>query len=59
MRKDGDYRKDTIVKGEMYDQMLADGYEPTMVFDDRPSVLRMWREIDGLKVIDVGDGLEF
>ena len=59
MRKEKDYRKDTIVKREMYDQMLEDGYNPKLVFDDRPSVLRMWREIDGLKVVDVGDGLEF
>ena len=59
MRKTGDYRKDTVVKGEMYDQMLADGYEPSMVFDDRPSVIRMWRELGGLTVIDVGQGLEF
>ena len=59
MRKEKDYRKDTIVKREMYDQMLEDGYDPKLVFDDRPSVLRMWREIDGLKVVDVGDGLEF
>ncbi len=59
MRKTGDYRKDTVVKGEMYDQMLADGYEPSMVFDDRPSVIRMWRELGDLTVIDVGQGLEF
>ena len=29
-----------------------------MVFDDRPSVIRMWRE-NGVKVVDVGDGVEF
>ena len=58
MRKEKDYRADTIVKGEMFDQMLADGYEPTMVFDDRPSVIRMWRTI-GLTVVDVGQGVEF
>ena len=39
--------------------MLADGYEPSMVFDDRPSVIRMWRELGRLTVIDVGQGLEF
>ena len=59
MRKNGDYRPDTIVKREMYDQMLTDGYKPTIVFDDRPSVLRMWREIVGLTVVDVGQGVEF
>ena len=59
LRKNNDYRADTIVKGEMFDQMLADGYEPTMVFDDRPSVIRMWKELGGLTVIDVGEGKEF
>ena len=59
LRKNKDYRSDTIVKREMYDQMLTDGYEPTMVFDDRPSVLRMWRELGSLTVIDVGLGIEF
>ena len=59
MRKEKDYREDTIVKREMYDQMLKDGYKPELVFDDRPSVLRMWREIEGLKVVDVGHGVEF
>ena len=59
MRKEGDYRSDTIVKEEMYNQMLVDGYKPTMVFDDRPSVLRMWRELGSLTVIDVGLGVEF
>ena len=28
------------------------------VYDDRPSVIRMWRE-NGLEVVDVGDGEEF
>lgn len=58
LRKDKDYRKDTIVKREMYDHMVADGYKPEMVFDDRPSVIRMWREL-GLKTIDVGLGIDF
>ena len=59
MRAEKDYRKDTIVKREMYEQMLVDGYDPKLVFDDRPSVLRMWREIEGLQVVDVGHGVEF
>lgn len=59
MRAEKDYRKDTIVKREMYEQMLVDGYKPKLVFDDRPSVLRMWREIEGLQVVDVGHGVEF
>ena len=42
----------------MLDQMRRDGYDPVMAFDDRPSVVRMWRE-QGLVVADVGEGKEF
>ena len=59
MRAENDFRKDTIVKREMYNRMLADGYDPELVFDDRPSVIRMWRGFDKLKVVDVGMGVEF
>lgn len=52
MRAAGDYRKDHIVKAELYDKMLADGYEPSLVIDDRPSVIAMWRE-KGLDVLQV------
>ena len=59
MRAENDFRKDTVVKQELYEQMLVDGYKPKLVFDDRPSILKMWREIEGLKVVDVGMGVEF
>ena len=58
LRKDGDYSKDTIVKENMHTQMLEDGFVPQLVFDDRPSVIRMWRSL-GLTVADVGPGVEF
>lgn len=57
-RSDKDFRKDTVVKAEMLNKMRDDGYRPTLVFDDRPSVIRMWRDL-GLKVADVGSGKEF
>jgi len=38
--------------------MVADNYKPKMVFDDRPFVIHMWREL-GLKTIDVGLGINF
>lgn len=44
MRASGDYRDDGIVKSEMLDQMLLDGYDPVVVFDDRDRVVKMWRE---------------
>jgi hypothetical protein len=57
MRGAGDSRPDTIVKAEIYDKYLKN-LDIIKVFDDRPSVIRMWRE-KGLDVEDVGKGIEF
>lgn len=57
MRNDGDSRDDTIVKSEIHDKYLK-GLTIKAIFDDRPKVIRMWRE-KGLNVIDVGNGIEF
>jgi len=54
MRSDKDFRKDTVVKSEMLDKMRVDGFDPVLVFDDRPSVIAMWHD-RGLKVMDVRD----
>jgi predicted kinase len=43
MRKEGDYRQDSIVKGDLLQQIIDDGYTPTLVIDDRPEVVEMWR----------------
>ena len=43
MRPNGDYRADDIVKSELLDQILADGFQPIMAFDDRQRVVDMWR----------------
>ena len=57
MREDGDYRPDDVVKQEILDHCFdKDNIE--LVIDDRPRVVRMW-ESNGLKVLDVGDGVEF
>lgn len=55
MRKAGDHRPDDIVKGELLDQILADGYMPIMAFDDRSRVVKMWRE-RGIPCAQVADG---
>lgn len=55
MRKRGDHRPDDIVKGELLDQLLADGYEPIMAFDDRKRVVDMWRA-RGIPCAQVADG---
>lgn len=57
MRSEGDRRPDTQVKKDFLRQVLS-GYNIVRVYDDRPSVIRMWRE-DGLEVVDCGDGVEF
>lgn len=43
MRKEGDYRDDDILKGEMIDEAMRDGWHPIMAFDDRDRVVAMWR----------------
>jgi tRNA uridine 5-carbamoylmethylation protein Kti12 len=55
MRKAGDGRKDTIVKKEMFLELVHPNYNVEFIVDDRPSVCRMWREEIGLKVLQVGD----
>lgn len=44
MRQAGDHRPDVVVKKEMLDQLRARGYHIRFAVDDRPSVVRMWRE---------------
>lgn len=54
-----DYRNDDIIKSELLDQILEDGWNPIAVVDDRPRVVRMWRS-RGLYVFDVNQsGEEF
>ena len=44
MRKEGDFRKDFIVKKEMLDNHIRPKYSKIIVFDDRPQTRRMWIE---------------
>lgn len=55
MRKAGDHRPDDIIKEELLDQIIADGYRPELVFDDRDRVVAMWRR-RGLICAQVADG---
>jgi hydroxymethylpyrimidine pyrophosphatase-like HAD family hydrolase len=53
MRSKDDYRSDDIVKRELLDDIVADfGKKPDMVFEDRPRVVKMWRD-NGIFVFDV------
>ena len=55
MRAEKDYRADDIVKGELLDQILEDGYKPTLVLDDRNRVVEMWRS-RGIPCVQVAPG---
>lgn len=55
MRAEKDYRQDYIVKGELLEQMRQDGYDPTVVFDDRNQVVDMWRA-NGIPCVQVAHG---
>lgn len=61
MRGAKDKRPDTEVKQKILDKYFKNEYQVDIiheVIDDRPSVVRMW-QVNGLKVVDVGDGVEF
>lgn len=55
MRKTGDHRPDHEVKLELLAQLRADGFDPIAAFDDRNSVVRMWREA-GIPCFQVAEG---
>jgi predicted kinase len=56
MRKAGDTRKDSIVKHEIYqNEILSNGQRVIAVFDDRDSVVRMWRN-NGIMCFQVNYG---
>lgn len=43
MRRDSDTRPDVVIKAEILERILADGYTPVWAVDDRPEVIAMWR----------------
>jgi len=55
IRKAGDYRKDSIIKKEIYDNELKDKFNILCVYDDRQKVCDMWRSI-GIKCCQVEEG---
>lgn len=56
MRADGDYRKDSVVKREIFERDIAPHYEVTAIFDDRQQVVDMWRKELGLPCFQVAEG---
>lgn len=55
MRVDEDYRKDSIIKTEIYEKNIKGKYEVLFVLDDRNQVVDMWRSL-GLTCLQVAEG---
>lgn len=55
MRKTKDWRKDTIVKRELYEEHIKGKFEVLFVLDDRDQVVKMWRQ-EGLTCFQVAEG---
>jgi predicted kinase len=55
MRKSKDFRKDAIVKKEIFDKYIKDNYNVLFCLDDRNQVVEMWRSI-GVKCLQVQEG---
>lgn len=55
LRKGGDYRKDSIVKIELLEQMMEDGWDIQFALDDRDQVVKAFRDY-GLPVLQVNEG---
>ena len=55
MRATGDFRKDAIVKAEIFEKHIAGRYNISFVLDDRDQVVRQWRN-SGLSTFQVAEG---
>jgi predicted kinase len=55
MRGFNDFRDDTIVKQEIYEKYIKPYWNVLAVFDDRSSVVKMWRD-NGLACFQVAEG---
>ena len=55
MRKEGDFRKDDVIKTEILAEIKSDfGNHPNIAIDDRLDVCRMWHA-NGIKLLRVGN----
>jgi len=53
--KSDEFKPDSAVKEKFLARMKANGFNPTMAFDDRQKVVDMWRA-NGLRVFQVDKG---
>jgi len=56
MRTTGDFRKDSIIKRELYEKYVLGKYDVLFILDDRKQVVDMWRLAYGLTVFQVAEG---
>jgi hypothetical protein len=55
LRPEDDFRKDFVVKREIYERQIKNKYDVVFVLEDRDQVVRMWRDI-GLACFQVNYG---
>lgn len=55
MRRAGDYRKDSVVKLELFNEHVREQYDVRFVLDDRDQVVKLWRQL-GLTCLQVAEG---
>ena len=55
MRKEDDMRKDRLVKQEFFWNEIADNWNVKLAIDDRPTIVRLWKDIGIYNVIDVSN----
>lgn len=55
MRESGDFRKDSIIKEEIYWKKIEPNYDVLFCIDDRKQVVDMWRSI-GLTCLQCAEG---
>lgn len=55
MRESGDFRKDSVVKEEIYWKKIEPNYDVLFCIDDRKQVVDMWRSI-GLTCLQCAEG---
>lgn len=55
MRKAGDFRKDYIVKYELFNEHIRNNYNVLFALDDRDQVVKLWRDM-GLTCLQVAYG---
>lgn len=56
IRAEGDHRKDSIIKKEIFEDKIKDEFDVVAIYDDRDQVISMWRLELGLTAFQVNYG---